>query len=169
MRSLGFSLMELLVTLVIISTLSCLAQPIASLISKHRVLGNATQLATELRYARTRAVLEQTGITIRAINDNWSLGWQTFADPNRNAQRDPGERLITTHLIKNDALIHGNRTVNSYVHFAMSGEPQLRNGGFQAGTLTFCSISAPSERYLLILGKSGRIRIKQDARTRPCE
>lgn len=169
MRNLGFSLLELLVTLAVISTLSYLAQPVVSLIGKHRALGNATQLAAGLRYARTRAVVEQTGVTVRAINDNWSLGWQVFTDPNRNAQRDLGERLILNHSISNDTIAGGNRTVANHVHFAMSGEPQLRNGGFQAGTLIFCSASAPTQHYLLILGKSGRIRVEQGTNGGACE
>lgn len=169
MRNAGFSLTEVLSTLAIIGTLSCLAQPMTSLIGKQRALGNATLLATGLRLARTRAVLEQTGITIRAINDDWSQGWQIFTDPNRNTQRDSGERLLLSQAISSDTRIHGNRTVASYVHFAMSGEPQLSNGGFQAGQIDFCSITAPTQHYLLIMGKGGRVRIENNTHYKACE
>lgn len=169
MRNYGFTLPELLSTLAIVSILLSLASPIGSLITRECMLTSVTDLATSLRYARTHAVLHQTGVTVRAIDDNWSLGWRIYSDPNRNTQLDSNESLLLSQATSTHLLVRGNRTITHYVHFAMSGEPELAKGGFQAGTLIFCSADSPEDSFQLILGKSGRVRIEQKRNSRTCK
>ena len=164
----GLTLLELLITLSIIGILLCLAMPMNSLLDRQRIFGNATQLASSLRHARTHAVLKQTGVTIQALEHDWASGWQIFTDPNRNAQLDPGETLIHVRAIANGTLARGNRPVADYVHFTMTGEPELISGAFQAGTLVFCSPRYPELRYQLILGKAGRVRLEQLQGSQAC-
>ncbi len=169
MRNHGLTLPELLSTLAIASILMCLASPLGSLLTRERILTSVTQLANSLRYARTYAVSQHTGVTVRAIDDSWSLGWRIFTDPNRNSQLDPSETLLLSRETNASLLVRGNRPVANYVHFDMSGEPELTSGGFQAGALTFCSATSPEDTFQLILGKSGRVRIEQKTADQTCK
>jgi type IV fimbrial biogenesis protein FimT len=54
----------------------------------------------------------------------------------------------------------GNTTVGRYVSFGASGRSLLLNGGFQAGTITFCESGANAkEGWLLVVNAVGHARL----------
>jgi type IV fimbrial biogenesis protein FimT len=56
----------------------------------------------------------------------------------------------------------GNATVNRYISFGANGRSLILNGGFQAGTLTFCErMSASNSAWLLIINAVGRPRLEK--------
>jgi len=157
MRANAFTLPELLACVAVCCTLIVCVQPLGNLMTKQRLQNEAADLAASLRFARTRAVVGQTGVTIAATGKDWGAGWHIFADPNRNAILDPGEELFLERRHTKHNQTTGNRPLSHYVHFTMNGDAELINGGFQAGTLYICG-KTDGAHYKIVLSKSGRIR-----------
>lgn len=163
MRNNGFTLVEMLTALAVAAILTFVAIPLADdLLARQRASMALRSFTDSLRYARTHAVLHQTGVTMRAQQNNWAAGWMIFEDPNQNATYDSQERPLLQRTPRETLVISGNQPVASYIHFNMQGEPQLAGGGFQAGTVTICSPSTPEKRTRLIMARSGRLRVSSE-------
>jgi type IV fimbrial biogenesis protein FimT len=163
MRNTGFTLIELLTTLAVAAILTFVAIPLVDeLLAKQRASMALRSFTDSLRYARTHAVLNQTGVTMRAQQGDWAAGWMIFEDPNHNATPDSQEKTLLQRTPNETLVISGNQPVASYIHFNMQGEPQLTGGGFQAGTVTICSPATPDKRTRLIMARSGRLRVTSE-------
>jgi type IV fimbrial biogenesis protein FimT len=58
----------------------------------------------------------------------------------------------------------GNLTVAKYVSFVATGSARLAGGGFQAGTVTVCNLSATGgEARQIVLNAVGRPRVQRVA------
>lgn len=161
MRTQGFTLPELLTALAIVYFLLLASHPIGTLVAKQRLSSGAKELASTLRFARSKAVITQSGVTVLAINGSWSNGWQVFLDPNRNALQDQGEDALANRSSPLGAKIFGNTPVASYVHYSSLGAPELINGGFQAGSIFFCAFTPGPTPLKMTLNSSGRVRVEE--------
>jgi len=156
----GLTLLELLISLVILSLILALAIPsFQSQTQQIRTKTTALSLYEAIQATRTRAVSTNGRATLRARGD-WSRGWELFDDLNHNGVRDAGEPLILEHGMEGtDIHISGNGPVASYVSYLGTGESRYANGnprgGFQAGTITIC---AETGGYQLVLARMGRLR-----------
>jgi type IV fimbrial biogenesis protein FimT len=94
---------------------------------------------------------------------SWQQGWLMFVDDNSNGIWDPTEALLQQHPSLAAAVsATGNSTVNRYVSFGANGRSLILNGGFQAGTLTFCERDAlASSGWLLVINAIGRPRLER--------
>jgi len=74
----GFSLIELLVTLVVVAILLSSAQPlVAGLLESRRVAGAADAVQTTLHYARSESVMQMTPMVVTYAMDGtdaWQIG-----------------------------------------------------------------------------------------------
>lgn len=160
----GFSLLELLVTLLLASLLLALAIPSFSTQKQStRVRAASLELLQSLHYTRTLAVSHSRRATIRHLG-TWESGWEIFIDNNYNGQRDEHENLLQSFGPIAGVSITGNQPVSQYVSFISSGESRYvgtpNNGGFQAGTFTICPEQS-DQGYRLILARSGRVRMEK--------
>ena len=90
----GFTLVELLITIVVISVLLATAVPsFMQFIKNNRVTGQANSLVVSTQMARNEAVKRGAGTTLCAANadmdgcsgsTDWSTGWIVFSDLNRD-------------------------------------------------------------------------------------
>lgn len=111
----GFTVIELLITLVIASVLLAVAVPsFQSLMSDSQMTATTNDFVTSIHSARSEAVKRGTSAGVCPSNTPvsasavcaavpWTNGWIAFADDNGNAQRDAGEDL----LAQNDARSNG--------------------------------------------------------------
>ena len=94
MRPNGFTLIDLILTLSIVSTLISLALPSFSAQLKQSQVKTATNSLLEaINLSRTQAVMTNQRTTIRKQNE-WSEGWEVFIDSDNDGIRDANERLI---------------------------------------------------------------------------
>ena len=93
----------------------------------------------------------------------WQQGWLMFVDDNSNGMWDPAEVLLQQHSSLAKAVsATGNSTVNRFISFGANGRSLILNGGFQAGTLTFCERDAlASLGWLLVINAIGRPRLEK--------
>ncbi len=83
-RDRGFTLVELMSTIAILSILTALAAPsFASFSSSQRLRGAATDLMTTLLAARSEAIKRNADVTVSAVvvsgSANWGRGWTATA------------------------------------------------------------------------------------------
>jgi type IV fimbrial biogenesis protein FimT len=94
---------------------------------------------------------------------SWQQGWLMFVDDNSNGIWDSEELLLQqSKALPTWVSATGNATVNRYISFGANGRSLVLNGGFQAGTLTFCErMSASNPAWLLIINAVGRPRLEK--------
>lgn len=157
----GLTLLELLITLVILSLILTVALPsFQSQIQDVRTRTLTQSLYEAIQATRTRAVSRNGRATLRALG-SWDQGWELFDDLNHNGVRDPGEPLVMQHRIKSGPInVTGNGPVKRYISYIGTGESRYATGtprgGFQAGTIKVCQEGAGG--YKLVLARMGRVR-----------
>ena len=100
----GFTLVELMVTISIVSIMLVLVAPgFADFMRKQRLIAATDGIASAIGQARTRALAQNVYVTIAPINGDWKNGWQVFSEGQNpdgvyNAPTDtPCDRLKKAH------------------------------------------------------------------------
>ncbi len=159
----GMSLIQLLLTLVIVAITAQIASPAYNaLIEQQRRQVIAEQLASSLRNARAEALLRHQYVVVHAREEDWSRGWRTILDLNGRGHLDKSNPVLIERQASARIPIAGNAPVKHYVRFSPLGEPLLSGGAFQAGTLHVCQARTGQSHYQVVLAKSGRISLRSD-------
>lgn len=163
----GFTLVELIVTMVVAGIILAIAVPsLQGVIRQNRVATEANDFISAVNYARSEAVTRGVRVTMCksaegakcATTGNWDQGWIIFPDPNDNATVDSGESILRVHAALKKGTLQGNTNVGSYISFAPTGFSELASGAFQAGTVT---LKEGSNSLSMVLSAGGRIRTKK--------
>jgi type IV fimbrial biogenesis protein FimT len=151
-KSLGYSLIELMSMLAVVSILVTVGLPLMNVFfESNRMISNTNDLVAGLNIARSEAIKQQMRVTMCQSSNTtacsgtnqWEDGWIVFQDPNGNATVDAGERLLRLNagadgnqvtIRSNDA----NNLIASSVTFTSRGLPKALNGGSQSGTFRIC-------------------------------
>ena len=102
-KQIGFTLIELMITLVIMVVVLRIAVPsFLTTIANNRLLTQANELANSVQYARSEAIKRTTSVSICSSTNKtgcnggttWTMGWIVFADTDGDAVVDAGETLL---------------------------------------------------------------------------
>jgi len=104
-KSLGFTLIELMITLVIVIILTSIALPsFRSMIVSNNIITTTNELVATVNYARSEAIRRGKGITICKSSSGtgcltgggtyWDSGWIAFVDTANYGTHDAGEEII---------------------------------------------------------------------------
>ena len=162
----GMNLLELCLTLAIITILTTLALPVFSLLDGEESSRVLRQFLYLVEDARAAAIRQGHTVTLcpadaqHHCTGNWQQGAVIFVDNNDNRQRDSNEEMLATvqwHGIKGELSwrAFGNRQYLLVDRF----------GGLtgQNGNLTWCPPANSTEpAHQLVLNGSGRFRFAQD-------
>lgn len=100
-KSLGFTLIELIVTISIAGILMGIAIPsFNSIIRSTRLTTYANELVASLNLARSEAVKRGVQISVRrkgSTSQNWDSGWDVFTDLDGNGALDAADTLLKTY------------------------------------------------------------------------
>ena len=172
-KNIGFTLIELIVTLAIAAILITVAGPnFLTFIKNNRLTAQANSMVGSLQLARSEAVKRDKTVTVcrsdsptvslPALPDcntgtNWKKGWIVFVDNNSNGDRDAGE---TTILQQHEALSGGNNlfgststNVKEFIVFKDTGFVKTGSDG----TLALCDDRGKSDGIYIDLGTTGHI------------
>jgi len=164
MRSFGFTLIDLLITLAVTSILLTIGIPSFSAQVQNTRVKTATQSLLEaLDVTRTQAVFSNKRATIAKQTD-WEHGWEIFVDKDNDGIRDNNEDVMAQQEKFTGIRIVANRWIKNNVSYIGSGESRNANGtahgAFQAGTFTICP-EGKGKGYELILARGGRVRMNE--------
>ena len=165
-RVLGFTLIELMVTVAIGTVLMVVAVPNLVQFRKNAQLSDAvSNLILATGTAKSAAL--KTGRDAYVVrNDNamgWSSGWFVFVDNNWNQQYDAGTDEV---VLRHDAITPeitittpGTTALSAgYVLFNGSGFPKTKAGAVGNGTLVM-ALPAPNGRSSsIVIDTAGRVR-----------
>lgn len=164
MHNHGFTLLELLITLVIVTLLVTIGVPsFSAQLNNTKTKTVTLSLLESAALTRTQAASNNTRATLKH-HGTWEDGWDVFIDSNNDGILNPDEKLlVSTEKIK-DVRITANKPLKNYVSYIGTGESRMvgkaNAGAFQAGTFTICPTTR-GNGYELILARSGRIRMNE--------
>jgi type IV fimbrial biogenesis protein FimT len=106
-RDSGYTFLEVLVTLTIISILAAIAIPSFKYVTtSNRIATEVNRLLGDMQFARAEAIKEGQSVTVCVSSDgltctgttNWHNGWIVFMDTNNNGAVDGGEQVLRTQV-----------------------------------------------------------------------
>lgn len=173
----GFTLIELMITLVVVIILVAIAAPsFNSMIRDNRAATQANNLLASLQTARSESINRGVQVTMRRssnTNSVWEDGWRIFTDWDGDGvfDGDLDEKdcsienqdclLMEQPALSNNITLRtgGNYTVG--VMFLPSGE--VRRAGGAIGNDTFALCIPDTNRRDIIINAGGRARIELEA------
>ncbi len=163
-RSLGFSLIELLVTLAVIAAAMAVAVPSMTAFARNAELVSTTNnLLASLNTARSEAMKRGMNAMLKPIDStDWSKGWVVFVDKARNG--DPSDSANIT-VLKQDALATYFSVTGFNVKFDASGfavattsPTHTANGTFTIQRNDLSGGDQTKETRKVIVDLTGRVR-----------
>ena len=158
----GFTVLELLITLAVVTILATIAVPgFTTMIRHDRAIATVNGLHTSLNYARHAAIVRNSyvvmcksddGVSCNHALSDWNSGWLIFDNLDRDstAHVDPGEPILQVRgPARRQTPIVSNR--NSFTFRPM----ELRSVN---GTFRYCSEDGRND-HALIVNVMGRVRL----------
>lgn len=169
-QSAGFTVVELMITVVMVGILLAAAVPsYRGIIQNNRLTTQANTFVSSLQYARSEAIKRRGTVSLRPVDPaNWALGWGIWADTrnlidlNKDGDfADPGEQEAERLLRTIDAF-EGEHTLAGpagllRIEYLPSGFARAAS----AGTFSLCKASGEKGRQVT-LSATGQVNTKSD-------
>ncbi len=168
----GFTLVELMVTLIVSSILLAVGVPsFVGMIRNNRTATMANEMVATLNLARSEAVKRGLQVTVRPTGAQWEGGWSIFTDINRNgAFNDNADGVLCEtgedcELRRYEALANGftlrtGANFANWVAYLPTGRSQ--SGGLPNDTFRLCADDqVTAEGRSIIVSVGGRIRLEK--------
>ncbi len=166
MNSMGFSLFELLITVLIASLILSLGVPsLAGSLARSRQTAEINALFHALYLARKESLRRRHVVSLCPSADglgcrpgkDWSDGWIMFENSDRDEppERDPGEALIMAHGVSNMVQVTANRR-----GFTSRGVRKRATNG----TFVICDRAGRIAPKALVVSYTGRPRVARQQR-----
>lgn len=171
----GFTVIELMITIVIVAILLTIGVPsMQNLIMDNRLTTAANDFLTELNLARSEAVKRGARVVVCRTNapnadppvcgtgtaNTWSDGWVTFVDDDQDGDYDAGEVLVRiAGGVEGNLELMADATAEESLIFNADGS--LGNGA--NATLALCDDRGAGEGRDIAIGLTGRPNISRPA------
>ena len=175
-RIAGFTLIELIVTLVLAAIVLTVAVPsFQDSIRNNRRATQANDLISALNLARSEAITRAQLVTIcRSSNQascaagaNWEDGWIVFVDSNTaagdttgvlDASEEPPLRVYRGLSGGNTLRVNTNFT--NYFSYKADGQSRGSNGSALGGKLSLCDDQGATEARYVTINSTGRMQVR---------
>lgn len=170
----GVTLVELIVTVSILSILATMAIPSFNmLVTNNRVASYANRFIGSLMLARSEAAIRGRRVVVCKSSDgancvttgNWAQGWIVFVDTDNDATVDSGEDILRVQsALASGFTLTGDTNVANYISYSSDGRGRLINGNTQNGTISLCTTGS---QRAITLNAVGRAKINATGATCP--
>lgn len=165
----GFTILEFLIVLAVVSVLVTIAVPsFRAMVAHNRLASASNELLSSLYLLRSEAAKRNrimkmcrrpsSGLPIcdSRRGGAWDAGWLLWADDDNNSQVDPDEVIVSQHQgFRGAVRLTGNGSVVNRIAFQPIGSVS----GVGNGTFTACVPGSTRVRQIII-SKAGRIRTR---------
>ncbi|WP_417546107.1 GspH/FimT family pseudopilin [Marinobacter sp.] len=154
-QSLGFTLIELMVTLALVAVIAAFAIPsFTTMIANSRLVSTSNDIVGALSYARSEAIKTGRRVSVNPTDGaNWANGMSVWIDNNSNGSMQDSEELRRTTGAA------GAVTITSSSNFAFSGGGLLSNSSAEV-TIQVCDNRSGESGSKIIVTLGGGIRSK---------
>ncbi len=191
-RHSGFTLIELMITLFIVSILLTVGVPsLRTFMQGNQLIAATNELVSALHVARSEAIKLNTRVSICESSNgtscsatgDWSNGWIVFVDADGGLDNTgaPCTSLNTDCLLRvhekiddDNLTIKGkdanSATVSAFT-FTSRGIPKTLNGALRSGVFSLCSLDDNGgviNARAVVLGLSGRVRASSNEAVISC-
>ena len=163
-RALGFTLVELCVTLLILSLLLGAAYPsLQSVIAQTQATTLANDLVSLLHYARLQALHHQRAVTVCHLVDGqcqrpWQTSLTVFEDRAPLGSLENADQALLTINLPDDAkILWRSFRRKAYLRFTPLGGTDNQNGSF----ITCTRPGAIKTARKIVINRQGRFRVAQ--------
>lgn len=165
----GFTVVELMISIVVAAVLLALASPsFVEFTKNRRITAQANEFVSTLSLARSEALKRVSRVTVCASSNGtsctggWNQGYLVFNDDNNNGSVDGGESIlkVVSALAGANTLNGITGTVASYVSYVSSGHSKLTSGAFQSGSIALCDDRGVSHGRAITVNVTGRVRVE---------
>ncbi len=154
----GFTLVELLITVVVLSILISMAIPsFRELMDKNAVTTAANDLLSSVLIARSEAIKRETPVVIQPVG-GWGTRYRVFNDLNNNNKYNKNKEaplILDQRLSSSSPTITANGAVANYIRFSPRGRASLNPGS------DFFTITKGSTTRHVCFSATGRPRIQE--------
>ena len=162
----GFTLLELMVTLLIVSILAGIAAPsLSNLVSQSQIVAARDSLANAIMMARSEAVFGKQPVTICASTNqqscsgggDWDSGWIIFTDEAPTGSIEGDDELIDVSYGSGNVLVGAGDDVDA-ITFLATGMRDIA-GGANVITIGICDYDGDEaiEGKALSVGLTGSL------------
>ncbi len=168
----GFTLIELMVTLVVAAILLMVGVPsFVDMIRNSRVVSQANQLVTSLSVARSEALKLGRQVTVGRTGANWEDGWRVFTDMDGDGVFDAGdgdtEIQIYSAMSSNYTLRTGAQFAD-WIAYLPTGMAIGSGGGLPLDTFRLCADDQVTAHGRdIAINAIGRARVDEGASSCP--
>ncbi|HEY0587579.1 MAG TPA: GspH/FimT family pseudopilin, partial [Pseudoduganella sp.] len=122
----GFTLLELMIVLAILSILFASALPnLSNMLAGRQLRSASADLLAAINDTRAQAIARRRVVTLLAENGNWQQGWLIIIDANANRSPDAGEAILSRHKAAPERLLVRARftdnTAPAYISYNAAG------------------------------------------------
>jgi type IV fimbrial biogenesis protein FimT len=168
----GFTLLELLTTILIVGVLAAISVPSFDA-QHHRIKAKAERdsLFQDLRLARSHTITRSGTVSLcpsnpakgtTCENGGWEDGWLMYVDLNRNGQFDSADTLIKQHQKNGKRIKLISRPAVTRLTYTAEGQAQLSSGDVQ---ILFCF---GTQALSFSLARAGHTRLEPEQSQAEC-
>ena len=162
----GFTLLEVLISVILLTMLSLIATPSLNQTYRNWQFDNDFRtLIADLSLTRHTAISHNQRVIMQPL-DQWEDGWVVFIDINDNQLFDSSDVFIKQAQPLAHSRVQSVKKLQKYISYTGSGEARFvstkSRGGMMIGHLIICPNKARAPIKKIIIAKGGRVRIEKN-------